>query len=53
MSNTDTKTEKKKKSYTGIYFLAAAIVATAVVVMSIKESKRAKEENELLAYEVW
>jgi hypothetical protein len=53
MSNTDKETKKKKKSYSGLYFLAALIVATTVLVMNIKENKRAKQENELLAYEVW
>jgi len=43
----------KRKSYTGIYFLAVALVTTAAVIITIKEGRRIKVENELLSYEVW
>jgi hypothetical protein len=43
----------KGKSCTAFYFLAAAIVTTAAVIITIKEGRRIKNENELLSYEVW
>jgi hypothetical protein len=43
----------KGKSCTAFYFLAAAIVTTAAVFITIKEGRRIKNENELLSYEVW
>ncbi len=47
------KNKKKKKNYTAIYFLAAAIIASAAVRAIIREGRRVQAENELLAYEVW
>jgi len=48
------KNNKKKKDYNLLfYFIATAIVSTSIVIATIKEAKRIKEENELLAYEVW
>jgi hypothetical protein len=45
--------KSKGKSHTAFYFLAAVIVTTAAVFITIKEGRRIKIENELLAYEVW
>ena len=48
------KNNKRKKDYNLLfYFIATAIVSTSIVLATIKEAKRIKEENELLAYEVW
>ena len=48
------KNNKRKKDYNLLfYFIATAIVSTSIVLATIKEEKRIKEENELLAYEVW
>ena len=52
MSNTQKNKNKKRYSF-AFYFIAAAIITTAAVVATIKEGKRIKAENELLAYEVW
>jgi hypothetical protein len=43
---------KKKPGSTFYFFVITAITAAAVVYV-IKEGKRIKVENELLAYEVW
>ena len=47
----DNKT--KGKSCAGFYFLAGALVPTVAVIITIKEGRRIKVENELLSYEVW
>jgi hypothetical protein len=50
------KKNKNKKNSTGctaIYFLATTVVVAAAVYATIKEGRRIKEENKLLAYEVW
>ncbi len=47
---------KKKRNLKGknaLYFFAITAVAAAACVYVIRESRRAKEEKELLAYEVW
>jgi len=53
----DSKMEKDKKtngkSFAAFYFLTAVIVTTAAVLITIKEGRRIKNENELLSYEVW
>jgi len=41
------------KSFAAFYFLTAVIVTTAAVLITIKEGRRIKNENELLSYEVW
>jgi len=43
----------KGKSCAGFYFLTVALVTTAAVIITIKEGRRIKVENELLSYEVW
>ncbi|MGN6531694.1 MAG: hypothetical protein ACTHK0_08070 [Ginsengibacter sp.] len=43
----------KGKSCVAFYFLAATLVTTAAVFITIKEGRRIKKENELLSYEVW
>ena len=45
--------KKKKKGRSTLYFLAVALVTAAIVVITIKEGDRVREENELLSYEVW
>jgi hypothetical protein len=45
--------KKNKKGCTLFFFLATTVITTAAVVVTIKEGKRIKAENELLAYEVW
>lgn len=47
------KNKMKKKSCAVFYFLATAIVTTAVVVITIQEGRRIKAENELLSYDVY
>lgn len=53
----DSKMEKDKKTKgkgcSAFYFMAAVIVTTAAVFITIKEGRRIKKENELLSYEVW
>jgi hypothetical protein len=46
-------TKCKKKGMSAFYFFAIAAITTAAVIYVIKEGKRIKVENELLAYEVW
>ncbi len=45
--------KKNKKGCTLFFFLATTVITTAAVVVTIKEGKRIKAENDLLAYEVW
>lgn len=45
--------DKKKNCNSTFYFIAFAAVATVAVLATIKEGRRIKRENELLAYEVW
>lgn len=52
MSNPE-KNKKRKKYSVALIFIASAIVTTAAVIATIKEGKRIKAENELLAYDVW
>ncbi len=47
------KNKKNSKGCTAFYFLATATVVAAAVYVTIKEGRRIKEENKLLAYEVW
>ena len=51
--NKTKENKKNKKGCTLFFFLATAVIATAAVVVTIKEGKRIKAENELLSYEVW
>lgn len=47
---------KKKRTGRGrnaLYFFAITAVAAAACVYVIRETRRAKQEKELLAYEVW
>ncbi len=53
MKKTETKNKKKNTGLTAIYFLATTVVVAAAVYATIKEGRRIKEENKLLAYEVW
>lgn len=46
-------TNKKRKTKNAIYFFALTAIAAAACVYVIKEGRRIKKENELLAYEVW
>jgi hypothetical protein len=43
----------KKKGRGTFYFFVITAITAAAVVYVIKEGKRIKVENELLAYEVW
>jgi hypothetical protein len=45
--------KKKTKGRSSLYFLAVTLVTAAVVVITIKEGHRIREENKLLSYEVW
>lgn len=46
--------QKSKTVCPGIfYFLAITAMTTIGVLFTIKEGRRIKQENELLAYEVW
>lgn len=45
--------EKKKKCGSAVYFIAFTAIAAVAVLATIKEGRRIKKENELLAYEVW
>jgi hypothetical protein len=47
------KNKKNSKGCTAIYFFATTVVVAAAVYATIKEGRRIKEENKLLAYEVW
>lgn len=47
------KNKKKGKSCSAFYFLGTTVVVAAAVYATIKEGRRIKEENKLLAYEVW
>ncbi|MDE3184436.1 MAG: hypothetical protein KGM16_13545 [Bacteroidota bacterium] len=47
------KNKKNSKGCTPFYFLATTVVVAAAVYATIKEGRRIKEENKLLAYEVW
>lgn len=51
--NNPERNKNKKRCSVAFYFIASAIITTAAFVAAIKERKRIKEENELLAYEVW
>lgn len=53
MKKTDPVKNKRKKSCTALFFLATTIVTAAAIVITVKEGKRIKMENELLSYEVW
>ena len=49
----ETPNKKKKKSSAAFFFITSAVVVSAAVYYTIKEGRRIKEENKLLAYEVW
>lgn len=53
MKKNKTPIKKNNKSSTSLVFLASTIIAGAAVYYTIKEGRRIKEENKLLAYEVW
>ncbi|MEP6583343.1 MAG: hypothetical protein ABJA90_03710 [Ginsengibacter sp.] len=47
------KKNVKRKAKSALYFMTLATVTALAFVFIIKEGKRIKMENELLAYEVW
>ena len=47
------KTNIKRKTKSAFYFMTVATVTALAFVFIIKEGRRIKMENELLAYEVW
>lgn len=49
----ETPNKKKKKTSTAFFFITSAVVVSAAVYYTVKEGRRIKEENKLLAYEVW
>ena len=53
MKKAEIKNKKKNSGLTSIFLLATTIVVAAAVYATIKEGRRVKEENKLLAYEVW
>jgi len=53
MNKTGTKNKKKSTGLTTFFLLTTTVVVAAAVYVTIKEGRRIKEENKLLAYEVW
>lgn len=53
MNKAEMKNKKKSTGVTVVFFLATTVVVAAAVYVTIKEGRRIKEENKLLAYEVW
>ena len=53
MNKAEMKNKKKSTGVTVVFFLATTVVVAAGVYVTIKEGRRIKEENKLLAYEVW
>jgi hypothetical protein len=53
MKKNKTQNKKKSKGATAFFFVASACIVGAAVYATIKEGRRIKEENKLLAYEVW
>ena len=53
MKKTESKNKKNSKTSTAFYFVATAVTVAAAVYFTIQEGRRVKEENKLLAYEVW
>jgi hypothetical protein len=53
MKKNKTPNKKKSKSSTVFFFIASALIVGAAVYVTVKEGRRIKEENKLLAYEVW
>ena len=53
MKKNKPKNKKTSTGCTAFYFLATTVVVAAAVYATIKEGRRIKEENKLLAYEVW
>ncbi|MEO6894881.1 MAG: hypothetical protein ABI136_07555 [Ginsengibacter sp.] len=53
MKKNGTSNKIKNKGSDTFYFLASAMIFGAAVYYTIKEGRRIKEENKLLAYEVW
>jgi hypothetical protein len=49
----ETPNKIKKKSSAAFFFITSAVVVSAAVYYTVKEGRRIKEENKLLAYEVW
>jgi hypothetical protein len=45
--------KKKNKCSNSYYFLAVTAISALAVLVTIKEGRRIKKENELLSYEVW
>ncbi len=45
--------KKKKHLRWGIYFVTFAAVSATIILVTILEGNRIKNENELLSYEVW
>ena len=53
MKKNETPNKKKNKGSTVFFFLASGLIVGAAVYATVKEGRRIKEENKLLAYEVW
>ena len=53
MKKTKYKNRKTSTGCTAFYFFTTAVVVAAAVYVTVKEGRRIKEENKLLAYEVW
>lgn len=53
MKKTKYKNRKNRPGCTAFYFFTTAVVVAAAVYVTVKEGRRIKEENKLLAYEVW
>lgn len=53
MKKNKTPNKKKSNGINAFFFLASALMVGAAVYATIKEGRRIKEENKLLAYEVW
>jgi hypothetical protein len=53
IKKTRTKNKKRSNVATAFFFVTTAVIVAAAVYVTIQEGKRVKEENKLLAYEVW
>ncbi len=53
MKKTEAKNKKKSNAGAAFIFFATAVIVAAAVYVTIQEGRRVKEENKLLAYEVW
>ncbi|MGN6601237.1 MAG: hypothetical protein ACTHK8_02235 [Ginsengibacter sp.] len=53
MKKTETKNKKNSSAANAVFFVATAVIVAAAVYVTIQEGRRVKEENKLLAYDVW